>query len=339
MAGSIERRLRDIAWSLVRERPNVSLFNGKGCGSLPPRSRYFSRILILLFSAALLAAGTFTVTGQYLDKKGNSIASTIGYTGIIKDKKGNTPQENINIEWTNQEKTTTMNEQGEFTIETIITNIKDHELTKNYELKQNYPNPFNPSTNIEIQTTEPGKITIHDILGRTINEINIPTPGQHTIKWGGTNKQGKTVASGTYIYKLTTNKHTQTKKMTVLEGGNTGLEIIKTNNQTLKKQANTATDTLKIKGENITNKEKHYKRTTGTTNIGTITINTGPRIIKEIPTQNTYTEDTLRINLNNHFYNDEQGLYLLSTYKNFEIEQDTIPVSYTHLTLPTKRIV
>lgn len=83
-------------------------------------------------------------------------------------------------------------------------------------LKQNYPNPFNPSTEISFRLSESGftSLKVFDLLGREVSKIvseNL-TSGLHTVSFDASN-----LASGVYIYSLTSNESTITKRMTLIK--------------------------------------------------------------------------------------------------------------------------
>ena len=82
----------------------------------------------------------------------------------------------------------------------------DQTLPEEFVLEQNYPNPFNPSTTIRYQLPEGGHVSIkiYDILGRDLSTlIDEYQPAQmYSITWNGTNRSGKSVAGGTYIYRM-----------------------------------------------------------------------------------------------------------------------------------------
>ncbi len=85
------------------------------------------------------------------------------------------------------------------------------------------PNPFSKSTKISInpgidKQFDPFDIDIYDISGRLVRNIAAPiTTDQTTIEWDGKNSIGQTVSSGIYFYRLTTEKYSETKKMTLLK--------------------------------------------------------------------------------------------------------------------------
>ena len=90
-----------------------------------------------------------------------------------------------------------------------------------YSLSQNYPNPFNPSTEIKftIASHEKVSLVIYDLLGRKIITLvnDDIIPGEHKIVWNGNNDSGRGVASGIYLYKLTTDNYSKVRKMVFLK--------------------------------------------------------------------------------------------------------------------------
>ncbi|MCC7431692.1 T9SS type A sorting domain-containing protein, partial [bacterium] len=90
-----------------------------------------------------------------------------------------------------------------------------------YELAQNYPNPFNPTTSIKVKfpQNENGTLKIYNILGQEVKTLHEGkfTKGTSVFVWNGTNNNGKTVSSGTYLYTLKTSNTTLTQKMQFLK--------------------------------------------------------------------------------------------------------------------------
>jgi hypothetical protein len=99
--------------------------------------------------------------------------------------------------------------------------VVEPEVPTKYELSQNYPNPFNPTTNIRFSLVNFGKVSIkvYDMLGREVRTIinDNMKPGNYTIEWNGKNNFGHSVSSGTYFYRIITNKFIQTKKMLLMK--------------------------------------------------------------------------------------------------------------------------
>ncbi|MEQ8525089.1 lamin tail domain-containing protein [Gracilimonas sp.] len=98
----------------------------------------------------------------------------------------------------------------------LINSIEDDELPKAFSLNQNYPNPFNPTTNISFNLTNAGKVTlsVYNMLGQEVQKlVNEPmNSGAHTITF-----DAKQLPSGVYIYRLTSGKMSETKKMILLK--------------------------------------------------------------------------------------------------------------------------
>lgn len=86
----------------------------------------------------------------------------------------------------------------------------------NFKLYQNYPNPFNPSTTISWQSGTGGLQTlkVYNMLGKEVaillNEYK--PAGYFRIKFSGAN-----LASGIYLYQLSTNEYSTTRKMILLK--------------------------------------------------------------------------------------------------------------------------
>lgn len=90
-------------------------------------------------------------------------------------------------------------------------------LPEIFSLSQNYPNPFNPNTVISytIPKTSYVELTVFNILGQEVitlvsDQLN---EGTYEVSWDGTNDNGNTVSSGMYLYRLTNEGQTLSKKM------------------------------------------------------------------------------------------------------------------------------
>jgi hypothetical protein len=93
--------------------------------------------------------------------------------------------------------------------EDATVSIKDqikNNKSQTFELYANYPNPFNPETTIKYnlpadQQAYPVKIKIYDALGRLITTLinEKQNPGEHSVKWNGTNTAGQNIPSGIYF--------------------------------------------------------------------------------------------------------------------------------------------
>ena len=84
------------------------------------------------------------------------------------------------------------------------------------------PNPFNPNTTIAYDVPQQAHITltVYNMLGQEVIRLvdMAQAPGRYTVTWNGGNAQGHGVASGVYMYRLTSlNGYNQTKRMTLLK--------------------------------------------------------------------------------------------------------------------------
>lgn len=87
-------------------------------------------------------------------------------------------------------------------------------------LEQNSPNPFNGSTKItfNLPTSTNAKLEILDIYGNVVKVLVNQELGasRHEYMWDGADSFGTPVATGTYLYRLTTNENTLTQKMSLV---------------------------------------------------------------------------------------------------------------------------
>jgi len=106
----------------------------------------------------------------------------------------------------------------------IINDIAADEITallpKTLQVEANYPNPFNPSTIIKfgLPASKRVKLVIYDIIGRKVAMLlnKQMNAGYHSIKWDGRNDLGQDVASGFYIYRVSTDEKVLSRKMILL---------------------------------------------------------------------------------------------------------------------------
>ena len=98
----------------------------------------------------------------------------------------------------------------------------DNKLLPNaFALHQNYPNPFNPKTVIRYDLPKEAtvKILIYDMLGRLVTTLadNKHSAGFKQVHWNATNRFGKKVSAGLYLYTIQADDFRQTKKMILLK--------------------------------------------------------------------------------------------------------------------------
>lgn len=97
----------------------------------------------------------------------------------------------------------------------------DGALPNGYSLEQNYPNPFNPETKIRFAIPEGSqvKVEVYNMLGQSVMVLvdEYLTAGVKEITWNGVNASGRQVASGVYLYRISTDKFTDAKTMVLLK--------------------------------------------------------------------------------------------------------------------------
>jgi hypothetical protein len=75
-------------------------------------------------------------------------------------------------------------------------------------LWQNRPNPFNPMTTIfySVPRETHVRLVVYDLSGRAAAKLvdRVETPGRHEMRWSGEDDRARPLASGVYLYRLTT---------------------------------------------------------------------------------------------------------------------------------------
>jgi hypothetical protein len=82
------------------------------------------------------------------------------------------------------------------------------------------PNPFNPQTTLSFELASPGRATlqIFDLAGRhvrTLVSAELPS-GRHELKWDGADGNGRAVASGAYVARVSADQGTAMVKVQLL---------------------------------------------------------------------------------------------------------------------------
>ena len=90
----------------------------------------------------------------------------------------------------------------------VVSAVDDGQTPRATALLGAYPNPFNPSTTIRftLQNSTQARVAIYNVEGRLVRVLadEARTAGSHEMVWLGTDRSGRSVASGTYLYRLTT---------------------------------------------------------------------------------------------------------------------------------------
>ncbi|MBC8488553.1 MAG: T9SS type A sorting domain-containing protein [Bacteroidetes bacterium] len=91
-----------------------------------------------------------------------------------------------------------------------------NEIPGEFKLFQNFPNPFNPTTNIKFDIPKSSfvKLIVYDILGREVAKLvnEKLNAGTYLVDWDGSG-----YPSGVYFCRMTTEKFTDIKKLTLLK--------------------------------------------------------------------------------------------------------------------------
>jgi len=99
----------------------------------------------------------------------------------------------------------------------ISVSVKDNSLSvSDFSLEQNYPNPFNPSTTIKYQLPINGnvKLIIYDMLGQKVKTLvnGFKQKGKYEVQFDANG-----LSSGIYIYKISANEFTASRKMMLIK--------------------------------------------------------------------------------------------------------------------------
>jgi alpha-tubulin suppressor-like RCC1 family protein len=100
--------------------------------------------------------------------------------------------------------------------------VKDVAVPTSFALDDARPNPFNPSTTISYAVSEQAHVTliIYNVLGQQVIRLvdTDHVQGNYSVVWNGSNDRGLSVASGVYVYRITSSTgYTDTKRMTLLK--------------------------------------------------------------------------------------------------------------------------
>ncbi len=93
-------------------------------------------------------------------------------------------------------------------------------VPREFFVSQNYPNPFNPRTTIEFGLPEESEVSleIYNSLGQRVCVLmNGAEPaGYYAVEWAGKDGEGRSAASGLYMYRLQAGVKVKTHKMILL---------------------------------------------------------------------------------------------------------------------------
>lgn len=89
-------------------------------------------------------------------------------------------------------------------------------------LHQNHPNPFNRITVLSFdleRTSDVVTLSIYNILGQLVKRFPLENlrPGKHTVLWDGRDNLDQPLPSGVYVYRLSVDAKTLTRKMLLIK--------------------------------------------------------------------------------------------------------------------------
>ncbi len=107
--------------------------------------------------------------------------------------------------------------QGSFASTGCVGSNDEVEMPAVNALKQNYPNPFFGNTTIAYSLKRDAQVhvEIYNLKGQRVYswKMDKQKAGSHQLQWDGKDMQGNDTASGIYLYKLTSNGETLSRRM------------------------------------------------------------------------------------------------------------------------------
>lgn len=94
-------------------------------------------------------------------------------------------------------------------------------VTAGLRLSPCYPNPFNPQTNVafSLERREHVRLTVHDLRGRCLRTLldESRPAGSHSLVWDGRDGSGRSVASGSYLMRITAGHQIRHTRATIVK--------------------------------------------------------------------------------------------------------------------------
>ena len=88
------------------------------------------------------------------------------------------------------------------------------------QLAQNAPNPFNSQTVLAyfLPAAGPVRLEVFSLTGQRVAVLQQgpQQAGYHQLRWNGRDREGRSLASGMYLYRLVTDETVLTRKLTLL---------------------------------------------------------------------------------------------------------------------------
>ena len=99
---------------------------------------------------------------------------------------------------------------------------KGPSIPVSFSLSAAAPNPFNPATTISYEVPQSAHIqlTVYNLLGQEVVRFvdQVQPAGRYQITWNALNARGASVASGVYLYRLSSSTgYSDSRRMTLLK--------------------------------------------------------------------------------------------------------------------------
>lgn len=198
------------------EIKNTSPFRGLQAKIFGVQSAVTSSTADLNGAASRLAGDTLTILVKQTDglPAGDHVVARIPIVCRTVDiKVGSLLVADVNLQ------PASYNQSIENTKAPDITDVENEpqDLPKEFHLSQNYPNPFNPETriNFAVPTSSHVHIAVYNLLGQEVITLvnNELRAGRYHVIFSGKDSKGQSLASGTYIYRMTAGKFIENRKM------------------------------------------------------------------------------------------------------------------------------
>jgi flagellar hook assembly protein FlgD len=92
---------------------------------------------------------------------------------------------------------------------------------KMFGLWANYPNPFRTITNIRFEVPAKANVSlvIYNLQGRVVRKLinRKYQPGSYRVMWDGKDDWGRYIATGPYLYRLSSGKYSKVKMMMLVK--------------------------------------------------------------------------------------------------------------------------
>jgi hypothetical protein len=106
-------------------------------------------------------------------------------------------------------------------VPTIIHPERQGSVPAHFQIRQNYPNPFNQQTVISYDLSRRSSVAlkIYDTRGQELKLLvdEVQGPGSRSVTWNGTTSDDHPVHTGFYIYELTVDGVSASRKMLFIE--------------------------------------------------------------------------------------------------------------------------